>query len=1033
VSVIVPVFNAFEAVSECLAALHRHLPAYAEVVLLDDASTDPRISPLLACHAGPRTRIVKNVENQGYTRTVNKGIALTAGRDVVLLNSDTKVTARWLDALRYCAYAKPRVATVTALSDNAGAFSVPILGTHNPRPPHLREEEFARVVTSATDGTLLEVPTGNGFCMYMRRVALDSIGTFDEQRYPRGYGEENDFCLRALRQGWRNLVSDKAFVLHKRSQSFQGERETLLKAGREQLDRDYPEYGLLTSRFRDIEFNRLRSKVRKALESPTPQGLPAILYVISTQTGGTPQTNLDLMRAMADRHHCWLLRCDSVEITLSELVDDVLVVREIHPLSEPIEPITHRSDEYDQIVADILYRRSIELLHIRHIAWHSLNLPAIARSQNIPVVYSFHDFYSVCPSLNLLDNEQKYCGGRCTEADGDCPKSLWPDASLPTLKHRYVKRWQEMFREFLAQCDAFVTTAPSAARTIEGAYPEVAGKIVVIPHGRDFVACGQYSGRSESDGKIRVLIPGNIGPSKGSQILRDIAELDKQGRYEFHFLGSTAGMLKDVGVHHGTYDRSNFHREVRDIKPMFGLVFSIWAETYCHTLTEMWACGIPVLGMDIGAVGDRIRASGAGWLLSHRATPYEALGMLGAISADSEGYAQRLAAVERWQETEARWNDTATMAAQYRQTYDMLLAPGRGPRKCFGMLYRQKPYIPATAYIRSIMPWSAALQHAGHDSRAVDVPWLLSGGVDQVDALLIQRNAIPASHTTALLECLRERHIPYIYEIDDPLWDLPSDHPDRAAYAEQAESMMALIREAALVTTSTVALAERLGALNPKVEIVPNALDPTLWAAPLSESQVTRVLADHGLAQDGRPRVLYMGTSSHRQDLQLVIPALRALQNVHPELEVIQVGGGIELPGAKVLEVPKVAGQYPEFVGWFRTICSVATVAIAPLRDTEFNAMKSDIKALDYAWAGVAAVYSDVGPYRTAIKDGHNGLLAQNDEGTWTLRISQLLDDADLRARICRAAGDWARERSVEVEARLREIAAQTFGWKDQQ
>ncbi len=74
-----------------------------------------------------------------------------------------------------------------------------------------------------------------------------------------------------------------------------------------------------------------------------------MLYVISTQTGGTPQTNLDLMRGMADRYNCWLLRCDSRVITLSELVDDVLVVRETHPLERWVEPVTHRSDEYDQV------------------------------------------------------------------------------------------------------------------------------------------------------------------------------------------------------------------------------------------------------------------------------------------------------------------------------------------------------------------------------------------------------------------------------------------------------------------------------------------------------------------------------------------------------------------------------------------------------------------------------------------------------------------------------------------------------------
>src|SRR5690606_17349883 len=151
---------------------------------------------------------------------------------------------------------------------------------------------------------------------------------------------------------------------------------------------------------------------------------------------GTPQTNLDLMRAMSDRYDCWLLRCDSRVVTLWELVDGVLHVRESHHLERFVDPVTHRSADYDQVVADILYRRSIGLLHVRHVAWHSLNLARIARSQNIPVVYSFHDFYSVCPSLNLLDNDLKYCGGRCTLGDGHCTNSLWPRSGMPELKHK---------------------------------------------------------------------------------------------------------------------------------------------------------------------------------------------------------------------------------------------------------------------------------------------------------------------------------------------------------------------------------------------------------------------------------------------------------------------------------------------------------------------------------------------------------------------------------------------------------------------
>lgn len=1024
VTVIVPVFNAHDAVADCLAALSGNLPAFADLLLIDDASTDPRMTPLLEQYASAheRVRVVRNPENLGYTKTINKGIEIAKANDVVLLNSDTRVTDRWLDSLRYCAYAKPKVATVTALSNNAGAFSVPEMGRENPCPTHLDDAGFGRVVTAATSGRSMEVPTGNGFCMYIRREALQALGGFDEVRYPRGYGEENDFCMRAVRRGWKNLVSDKAFVLHKRSQSFQGEKADLIRMGRQQLDFDYPEYGLLIKRFSDLEFSYMRKKVSMALNTSN-NVRPRALYVISTQTGGTPQTNLDLMRAMSDDYDCWLLRCDSRVITLSQLADGELQVRETHYLAEHVGPVTHTSEEYDSIVADILYRQRISILHIRHVAWHSLNISAIAKSQNIPVIYSLHDFYSVCPSLNLLDNNLKFCGGVCTSGDGHCTASLWPDAEVPNLKHRFVNRWREMIGEFLASCDEFVTTVPTAAATIENVFPQLSGRVTVIPHGRDFAHLGSYARFDQKAAKIKVLIPGNIGASKGSELFRRLAEIGAEDRYEFHFLGGTAGILHGIGKHHGRYNRSNFQSEVKKISPAFGVIFSIWAETYCHTLTEMWSCGIPVLGMDIGAVGDRIRKSGAGWLIDPTSTPEEVLASLDCIVQNTEDYKRKVDAVVAWQKSEAIWNDTETMAAKYRALYDRASSRRTSKRMSIGLLHKQKPYVPATAFIRVTRPWRRFGRTENHDVRSITAPWLIAGGVNDLDALVIQRDALPSHEVGEVLACLTSHRVPYLYEIDDPLWALDPNHPDHVDYAESAAGIVELIREASVVTTSTQGLAESIGKINPRVAVVEAWLDRVLWTTPLPDSMVTGVLMEAGLLGVDRPRVLYMGTHSHSRDLQLIMPAIQALTDARPEVEFIQIGGGDPLPGARYIAVPEEFATYPRFVQWFRAICSSATIAIAPLEDNGFNQVKSDIKVLDYAYGRLPGVFSSVGPYKSSVAHGRTGMLAENNAVEWIASMSKLLDDDALRGSIRRSALVWAERTNAERETRFREVA----------
>ena len=96
-----------------------------------------------------------------------------------------------------------------------------------------------------------EVPTGNGFCLYITRDAIDEIGLFDEASFPRGYGEENDFCMRALKAGYKNLIEDSTFVFHHRSASFGDEKTLLSAAGSDALRSLHPEYKALVQRLAD--------------------------------------------------------------------------------------------------------------------------------------------------------------------------------------------------------------------------------------------------------------------------------------------------------------------------------------------------------------------------------------------------------------------------------------------------------------------------------------------------------------------------------------------------------------------------------------------------------------------------------------------------------------------------------------------------------------------------------------------------------------------------------------------------------------
>ena len=217
--VIVPIHDGVEALKECLASLRRTLPRAARLQLVDDASPDPRVGALLrAFEADPPCTVELRVQarNLGFVGTVNAAMARARG-DVVLLNADTVATRGWLERLAACAAAVPRLATATPWSNHAEICSYPLFCRANPLPadPDAIAAAAARLAPEYP-----ELPTAVGFCMLIRRAALDAIGDFDAETFGRGYGEENDFCRRAAAHGWRNVLCDDAYVAHVGGQSF---------------------------------------------------------------------------------------------------------------------------------------------------------------------------------------------------------------------------------------------------------------------------------------------------------------------------------------------------------------------------------------------------------------------------------------------------------------------------------------------------------------------------------------------------------------------------------------------------------------------------------------------------------------------------------------------------------------------------------------------------------------------------------------------------------------------------------------------
>jgi GT2 family glycosyltransferase len=248
--VVVPVYGAPDALAACLESLRLTLPADAQVLVCDDASPDPQIARQLADWTSRvpfRVRIERRARNLGFVANVNLAFAESAPGDVVLLNSDTVTTRGWLQALVACADSDPRIATITPWSNNAEICSFPRFceASEIPEQPDL----VAEAASALGPGDYPDLPTGVGFCMYVRRAMLDQLGDFDAATFGRGYGEENDLCFRAAGHGWRNVLCETAFVAHRGGASFAAEGH---RPGGENLQRlcaRYPSYNRAIAEF----------------------------------------------------------------------------------------------------------------------------------------------------------------------------------------------------------------------------------------------------------------------------------------------------------------------------------------------------------------------------------------------------------------------------------------------------------------------------------------------------------------------------------------------------------------------------------------------------------------------------------------------------------------------------------------------------------------------------------------------------------------------------------------------------------------
>ena len=1012
VDVVIPVYRGIEETLSCLeSVLADTSKPLGRIIVVDDCSPEPELSAWLRELADRRLiHLVRNPRNVGFVTSVNRGMAAAGTRDVVLLNSDTEVPAGWLSRLTARAYAHPRIASVSPFSNNATICGYP----DNYGGPLVFGRSVAdidEVCRTVNAGRWVDVPTTVGFCMYIRRKALREVGDFDAKRFKVGYGEENDFCLRASALGWQHRLTCDTFVYHKGSVSF-GDRSNKLsdRAMKLILER-YPTYREDIARHVGLgAVTPYRFAITAALFRQST--LPVILMVAHDLGGGIRRHIDSLVERYRDRAHILLLAATNRGAALSVP-------------SLPNHPVLTLPAERQNDLVLMLRSMKLSRVHIHSLIGMDMDIRALIRELDVPFDVTVHDYYPICPQINLLPwRHGLYCGEPDVAGCNACIANRSSHGARDILTWRAEHAWQ--FK------DAARVLCPSLDVLSRLQRHGLAANAVFAPHESVEATPWKLHTPPLDGGKIRIAVLGTLVDHKGGRTVASVAEMVDPKTTEIHLIGHIDGPFSEAARKRmkitGRYDDADLPDLIETIAPHLIWFPAVWPETFSYTVSAAINAGIPIAATRIGAHTERLTGRPSTWLADIDTSPLAWVRLFGEIHD-----ALRNSPPTASQQTASQ--PTASQPTASQPTHSPPMRPAVEDFYATTYLHpptrrrtrRRPPRIAVVperfdigfptpcGYIRLLQPLNHPSIVGDFDVRVTTADTIFE---HDADIIVTQRFAMPDIATADRLAAHARRiGATLVFDLDDDLLKIPRFHPDARELRPRSKVARRMLDVADVVWLSTPGLAERLASIRPDAMVMENRLDERIWKTPITPSR------------DQPMRILCMGTTTHDRDFAMIEPALARLKTEYDDrvaIDIIGMTSQNDLPRGinRISPPPNAMRSYPGFVNWLSASQTGWHIGLAPLLDTPFNLCKSPIKAMDYAAMGMVVLASDTTVYRGSLADGPAGRLVSNTPAAWYAALNSLLRDRDTTNAIAARSRDaFLTQASLASHAEVRRAA----------
>ncbi|GHZ20422.1 putative glycosyltransferase protein [Vibrio cholerae] len=621
IDIIIPVYNGYEYLSPLLKAIKENTTIPYRLIIVEDCSSDERIKPFISDFIENNPDIsmfyIENDINLGFVLSVNKAVKETKDH-FVILNTDVEVPYGWAERLMYPIFSNENIASTTPFTNSGTICSFPNWLEDNELFNGLSlaqiDQAFSKVNISHRE---ISLPTGVGFCMGINRKVVEKIGFFDELQFGKGYGEENDWCCRAHKEGYKSVLVPNLFVYHKHGGSFSSvQKAELQKKNMQVLQKLHPEYTLdVATHISENPAKYLRELIELVLVCKEGNSIPSL--VINHRLGGGADEFIKnkfgqdsklffLSYDPFDRKY--ILEFMYKNICKSYSINDISLLKKV---------------VYIFKIKDIYINQFVSFPNVEESVRNIANL---VKEYELNSTFFVHDYFSVCPSFNLLDSRLAFCNVPSDE--NVCNRCL--------KNNRFVTIGSESFDSYktdinirdwratwacLLNVSNIVCFSKSSEEIIKRAFFNIDdNRIKVIPHSVSWFSHSDYVQPPRRE-KVKIAVVGHLTIHKGINQIRKLCCFIDQYRLpievvvfgdvidEFPALNLKIKLL-------GEYRKQELPTLLKKESIDIAFVPSICPETFSYTTEEIITLGIPVMVYNLGAPAERVKNYEKGFLIN---------------------------------------------------------------------------------------------------------------------------------------------------------------------------------------------------------------------------------------------------------------------------------------------------------------------------------------------------------------------------------------------------------------------------------